>query len=54
LSPEQLNTAKKQAEKFSVEELSKIIEAFIETLYKMKRSSFPQIEIELAVVEICG
>lgn len=54
LSPEQMNTAKKQAEKFSVEELSKMIEIFIETLYQMKRSSFPQIIVELAVVEICG
>jgi len=53
LSPEQLNTAKKQAEKFSVEELSKTIEIFIETLYRMKRSSFPQIEIELTVVGVC-
>lgn len=54
LSAEQLNTAIKQTEKFSVSELSKIIELFIGTLYKMKYSSFPQIEAELAVVEICG
>ncbi|MFH2013766.1 MAG: DNA polymerase III subunit gamma/tau [Patescibacteria group bacterium] len=53
LSSEQLNTAIKQADKFSIEELSKMIEIFIETLFKMKRSSFPQLEIELAVVEIC-
>ncbi|MBU2564597.1 DNA polymerase III subunit gamma/tau [Patescibacteria group bacterium] len=53
LSSEQLNTAIKQADKFSIEELSKIIEIFIETLFKMKRSSFPQLEVELAVVEIC-
>jgi len=52
LSPEQLNTAKRQAEKFSVEELSKIIEIFIAALYQMKRSSFPQIIVELAVIEI--
>jgi len=54
LSAEQLNTATKQMEKFSVSELSKIIELFIGTLYKMKYSTFPQIEAELAVVEICG
>jgi len=54
LSPEQLNTAEKQTEKFSVEELSKIIEIFIEAAYQMKRSSFPQIVVELAVIEICG
>lgn len=53
LSPEQLNTAKKQAEKFSVEELSRMMEIFIATLYQMKRSSFPQIIVELAVVEVC-
>lgn len=52
LSAEQLNTALKQAEKFSVLELLKIIEFFINALYKMKYSSFPQIEVELAVVEI--
>jgi DNA polymerase-3 subunit gamma/tau len=54
LSPEQLNTAQKQAEKFSVEQLSRIIEIFINALYQMKRSSFPQVVVELAVVEICG
>ena len=54
LSPEQLNTAEKQAEKFSIEEISKMIEIFIQALYQMKRSSFPQILVELAVVEICG
>lgn len=53
LSTEQLNTAKKQAEKFSTEELSKMIEIFIQTLYQIKRSSFPQISLELAVIEIC-
>lgn len=52
LSAEQLNTAIKQMEKFSVSELLKIIELFIGTLYKMKYSSFPQIEVELVVVEI--
>lgn len=54
LSGEQLNTALKQAEQFSLSELSKMIEIFIQTLYQMKRSSFPQIEVELAVVEITG
>ena len=54
LSQEQLNTALKQAEEFLLEEISKMTEIFIETLYKMKRSSFPQVEVELAVVEICG
>ncbi|PJE57438.1 MAG: hypothetical protein COU82_02040 [Candidatus Portnoybacteria bacterium CG10_big_fil_rev_8_21_14_0_10_38_18] len=53
LSQEQLNTALKQAEQFSLQELSKMLEIFIEALYRMKRSSFPQIEVELAAVEIC-
>jgi DNA polymerase-3 subunit gamma/tau len=53
LSAEQMNTALKQAEEFSLAEISKMIEIFIQTLYQMKRSSFPQIEMELAVVEIC-
>ncbi|MFZ5559475.1 MAG: DNA polymerase III subunit gamma/tau [Patescibacteria group bacterium] len=53
LSQEQLNTASKQAEEFSLQEISKMLEIFIEALYKMKRSSFPQIEVELAAVEIC-
>ena len=53
LSPEQLTTASKQAEEFSLQELSKMLEIFIEGLYRMKRSSFPQIEVELATVEIC-
>ncbi len=52
LSAEQLNTVLKQSEKFSLEEISGMIEIFIEALYKMKRSTFPQIDMELAVVEI--
>ena len=53
LSAEQLNTAIKQAEGFTVEETSKMIETLIEALYQMKHSSFPQINLELAAVEIC-
>ena len=53
LSVEQMNTAIKQSEEFSLQELSKIVEIFLETLYKIKYSSFPQISIELAAVEIC-
>ena len=51
LSQEQMNTALKQSEGFSVAEISKIIEIFIEALYKMKHSTFPQLEMELAAVE---
>jgi len=54
LSAEQLNTALKQAGEFSLVELSKIIEILLQTLYDMKRSSFPQINMELAVVEVCN
>lgn len=53
LSAEQLNTALKQSQEFSLQEISKTTEIFIEALYKMKRSSFPQIEMELATIEIC-
>jgi DNA polymerase-3 subunit gamma/tau len=53
LSAEQMNTAIKQSEEFSLQELSKIVEIFLETLYKMKYSSFSQISVELAAVEIC-
>jgi DNA polymerase III subunit gamma/tau len=53
LSQEQINTALKQSEGFSVTEISKIIEVFIEALYKMKHSTFPQLEMELAAVEVC-
>ncbi|MBD3282630.1 MAG: DNA polymerase III subunit gamma/tau [Candidatus Portnoybacteria bacterium] len=52
LSSEQLNTAKKQSEKFSSQQISQIIEILINCLYKIKRSSFPQIELELAIVDI--
>jgi len=52
LSPEQMNTALKQSQDFSLNELSKMMEIFIQTLFQMKHSSFPQIEMELAVVEI--
>ncbi len=54
LSPEQLNTAIKQSEQFSLEEISKIIEIFINALYQMKHSTFPQIDFELATVAVCG
>lgn len=54
LSGEQLNTAIKQSEEFSLQEISKMIEILINTLYQMKRSSFPQINLELASVEICN
>jgi DNA polymerase-3 subunit gamma/tau len=51
LSPEQINTALKQAGNFSLKEISRIIEIFLEALYKMKHSSFPQLEMELATIE---
>lgn len=54
LSAEQINTVLKQAGEFSLQELSKMIDILLETLFQMKRSSFPQIEMELAAVEICG
>ena len=54
ISAEQLNTALKQAEEFSLNEISKMIDILLESLYKMKFSKFPQINMELAAIEICG
>ncbi len=54
LTKEQLGVILKQAEAFSLENLSKIIQLFIETGKEIKYSSLPQIPLELAVVEICA
>ncbi|MBU4285036.1 DNA polymerase III subunit gamma/tau [Patescibacteria group bacterium] len=54
ISAEQLNTALRQSEEFSLAEISKMIDILLETLYRMKSSSFPQINMELAAVEICN
>jgi len=54
LSAEQMKTALGQAERFSLAEISKMIEILIEALFRMKHSSFPQIEAELSALEIIG
>jgi len=53
LSAEQMNTAIKQAEEFTLEKISETIEILINALYQMKHSSFTQINLELAAAEIC-
>jgi len=54
LSVEQMNTAIKQADEFTLEEISRAIEILIDALYQMKHSSFAQINLELAAAEICS
>lgn len=54
LTKEQLGVILKQSESFSLENLSKIIQLFIDAGREIKYSSLPQIPLELAVVEICA
>ncbi len=51
LTKEQLAVVLKQAEKISLENLSKIIQLFIDANREIKYSSLPQIPLELAVIE---
>ncbi len=51
LTKEQLKVVESQAEKFSLETLSKIIEIFITAGNEIKYASLPQIPLELAAVE---
>jgi len=51
LTKEQLSVVLKQAETFSLENLSKIVQLFIDAHREIKYSSLPQIPLELAVVE---
>ena len=51
LTKEQLNVVLKQADSFSLEGLSKIIQLFINAHSSIKYSSLPQIPLELAVME---
>ena len=51
LTKEQLNVVLKQSEVFSLENLSKIVQLFIDAHREIKYSSLPQIPLELAVVE---
>jgi len=52
LTKEQLGVILKQSESFSLENLSKIIQLFIDAGREIKYSSMPQIPLELAVIEI--
>ncbi len=51
LTKEQLNVILKQADSFSLENLSQIIQLFINAHSSIKYSSLPQIPLELAVME---
>lgn len=51
LTKEQLGVVLKQSETFSLENLSKIIQLFIEAGQEIRYSSLPQIPLELAMVE---
>ena len=52
LNKEQLNVVLKQAETFSLENLSKIVQLFIDAHKEIKYSSLPQIPLELAAIEV--
>jgi len=52
LTKEQLGVILKQSESFSLENLSKIIQLFIDAGREIKYSSLPQIPLELVVIEV--
>ncbi len=52
LTKEQLQVVLKQSEAFSLENLSKIIQLFIDAGREIKYSSLPQMPLELAVIEV--
>ncbi len=52
LTKEQLNVVLKQSEAFSLENISKIIQLFLNTGREIKYSSLPQIPLELAIIEL--
>jgi len=53
LTKEQINVIIEQGSKFSEENLIKIIHRFIEAGNEIKRADFPQLPLELAIVECC-
>lgn len=52
LTPEELEKILHQTEQFSLEKLQKMLNIFLETQEKIKRSSFSLLPLELAVIEI--
>lgn len=52
LTPDQFETVKTQAEKFSLENAARAIKIFMTAKNDIKRSSIPSLPLELAVVEI--
>ncbi len=53
LTEEQISAMMGYAEKFSMEELVKIVRLFIEAGNETKSSDLPQLPLELAIVEVC-
>jgi len=54
LSSEAKEITKKLGEKFTLEELRKLLNLFLEAENKIRYSSLPQLPIELAIIEYCG
>ena len=52
LTPDQMETVKKQAEAFSLDNAAKVIRIFMSAQQDIKRSPIPSLPIELAVVEV--
>jgi len=54
LTDEQKKIILEQGEKFSFDELVKLIRLFIQAEYEIKSAIFPQLPLELVVVEVVG
>ncbi|MCK4453757.1 DNA polymerase III subunit gamma/tau [Candidatus Parcubacteria bacterium] len=54
LTKEEIQNLEKQVEKFTEQELQKIINLFLQAENRIKYSSIPQLPLELAIVEIVG
>lgn len=54
LTKEQLGDIIKKGERFSANDLAKLIHLFVQAGIETKSSDFPQLPLELAVVEWCG
>lgn len=52
LTPDQLETVKKQADSFSLEKITKTLKTFMTAQLDIKRTPIPSLPLELAVVEI--
>lgn len=54
LTPEQLETVKKQAETFTLPKITQALKIFMNAQLDIKRTPIPSLPLELAVVEIIG